>query len=175
MTEFNAATPPRMTAASVADRRTICRSTSAPMRSARRTVFHILLIVATLCSGVTAAVAQPNAKSAMSNFRTIDTDGDAKLDRRELAAAARRDFDRLDIDRDGYLTRGELAQTRGKTLLLPFPGRLSTQNAFMAADTDHDRKIDRHEYEIAVVRAYMRCDRNRDSTIEVSDLRHCAM
>jgi len=109
------------------------------------------------------------------NFHAIDTDGDAKLDRSELSAAAGRDFARLDADRDGYLTRGELAKTRSTSLYLPFPGRFSSAAAFSAADTDGDGKIDKREYEAAVVRAYLACDRNHDGTLEVSDLRHCSL
>jgi hypothetical protein len=121
------------------------------------------------------ANAQLHTQSAISSFHTIDTDGDAKLDRRELTAAAGRDFDTLDVDRDGYLTGSELTRTRDKRLLLPFPGRFASAAAFAAADTDRDQKIDKHEYEVAVVKAYMRCDRNRDGTIEISDLRTCSL
>ncbi len=135
--------------------------------------------VALIAIGVGVACAADSAPAqtqrAMSAFGAIDSDHDSKLDRGELAAAAGKDFDRLDVDRDGYLTRDELARTRSKTLLLPFPGRLSTAAAFAAADTDHDRKIDKREYQRAVVAAYMRCDRNRDGTIELSDLNHCRM
>jgi Ca2+-binding EF-hand superfamily protein len=118
--------------------------------------------------------AQMNTATATANFHSIDTDHDAKLDRHELLTAAGRDFDRLDIDHDGYLTHRELYETRNRSLLLPFPGRFESSAAFAAADTDRDMKIDKHEYETAVVEAYMKCDRNRDETIELSDLRHCS-
>jgi len=121
------------------------------------------------------ATAQGNAASATAGFHAIDTDGDAKLDRAELTAAAGRDFGRLDVDGDGFLTRAELAKTRSTSLLLPFPGRFSSAAAFSAADTDGDGKIDKREYEAAVVRAYLACDRNHDGTLEVSDLRHCRL
>ncbi len=149
------------------------RVTIVPPASAPRTALYVLAVAAALCSGLTASIAQVQGASAITNFRAIDTDGDAKLNRAELTAAADRDFARLDVDHDGYLTRGELTRTGSKTLLLPFPGRFSSQAAFSAADTDHDRKIDRHEYESAVVGSYMRCDRNHDNTIELSDLRRC--
>ena len=121
------------------------------------------------------ARAHDDARIGIADFRTIDTDRDAKLDRHELLAAASRDFDRLDVDRDGYLTRGEIKRTHSASLLLPLPGRLSSVRTFAAADTDHDEKIDRHEYEVAIVNAYMTCDRNHDGTIKVSDLRHCRL
>jgi Ca2+-binding EF-hand superfamily protein len=57
------------------------------------------------------AIAQTLTTSAVRNFRTIDTDRDSKLDRRELTAAAARDFDRLDVDHVGFLTRRELTKT----------------------------------------------------------------
>jgi Ca2+-binding EF-hand superfamily protein len=142
---------------------------------------HTVRLASQLAAACSVALAQPpsiasaqgNAANAIAGFHAIDTDGDAKLDRRELTAAAGRDFDRLDLDRDDFLTRSELAKTRSTSLLLPFPGRFGSAAAFAAADTDRDGKIDKHEYEAAVVRAYLACDRNHDGTIELSDLRHC--
>jgi Ca2+-binding EF-hand superfamily protein len=122
-----------------------------------------------------ASTAQAPSSSAMSGFRTIDSDHDLKLDKRELTAAAGRDFDRLDIDHDGYLTSAELKRTRDTKLLLPLPGRLSSASAFAAADTDRDNKIDKREYTHAIVQAYLACDRNADGTIEMSDLKRCAL
>ncbi len=122
-----------------------------------------------------ASAAQTASSSAMSGFRTIDSDHDAKLDKAELGAAAGRDFDRLDVDHDRYLTQAELKRVRGPKLLLPLPGHLGTASAFAAADTDHDRKIDKREYERAIVQAYLTCDRNADGTIEMSDLKYCAL
>jgi Ca2+-binding EF-hand superfamily protein len=127
------------------------------------------------CMGISTNLASAHLSAPTANFRAIDTDRDSKLDRTELRAAAGRDFDTLDVDRDGFLTGDELAKTRRKTLLLPFPGRFASAAAFTAADTDRDRKIDKGEYTTAVVRAYMRCDRNRDGTIEISDLRTCSL
>lgn len=140
-----------------------------------QTLSSAIVLFAAISAIGSQANAQMQHRAATSDFRTIDTDADARLDRRELAAAAGRDFDRLDVDRDRYLTRDEVRRTHGATLLLPLPGRLSTRNAFAAADTDRDRKIDKREYVATIVRAYMRCDGNRDGTIEVSDLRHCRL
>jgi Ca2+-binding EF-hand superfamily protein len=138
-------------------------------------LFSLAMIAVSVAAVGARASAQPHTQSAISSFHAIDTDRDAKLDRRELTAAAGRDFDKLDVDRDGYLTGSELTRTRDKRLFLPFPGRFASAAAFAAADTDRDRKIDKHEYEVAVVKAYMRCDRNRDGTIEISDLRTCSL
>jgi hypothetical protein len=88
--------------------------------------------------------------------------------------AAGRDFDRLAAGR-GALTRDQLARARGGALLLPVPARYSTAAVFKLDDTDHDAKIDKREYEHAVAAAYMRCDANRDGTIEIADLRHCSL
>ncbi len=126
------------------------------------------------CSSFGISVAQTDTSSAIAGFRAIDTDRDAKLDRRELAAAARLDFKHLDLHKNGFLTAAELANARSDKLLLPFPGRFSTATAFAAVDTDHDRKISEQEYETAVVRAYLACDANHDGTIELSDLRRCS-
>ncbi len=115
-----------------------------------------------------------NTSAATRSFATIDTDGDGKLNRVELNAAAGRDFDRLDVDHDHYLTASELKAAHDVKLLLPLPGRLESPAAFMAADSDHDAKIDKHEYQAAIVRAYLKCDANRDGTIELSDLRRCS-
>lgn len=122
-----------------------------------------------------ASQARAPASTAMSRFNTIDSDHDAKLDKHELTAAAGRDFGLLDVDHDGYLTSAELKRTRDMNLLLPLPGHLVAASAFAAADTDHDGRIDRREYEHAIVKAYLACDANADGTIEMSDLKHCAL
>jgi hypothetical protein len=134
-----------------------------------------LLLGVVLSGSGHAASAQTMTAGAMRAFQSIDTDGDHRLDRQELIVAAGRDFVRLDIDHDGTLTKRELAKTRSAVLLLPFPRRFDTMASFAAADTDHDGKIDKREYVFAVVKAYMACDANRDGTIEMSDLRRCAM
>jgi Ca2+-binding EF-hand superfamily protein len=138
-------------------------------------VFAVALCIsaALFAADAPPAAAAMNSASALANFRAIDTDRDAKLDRHELTVAAAKDFDRLDVDHDGYLTATELRRTRSKMLLLPFPGRFASAAAFATADTDRDDNIDKHEYEAAVVKAYLSCDSNHDGTIEVSDLRRC--
>jgi len=145
----------------------------------QRTFFRIIVmgaLVAVLAAPAAyPAGAQPNTANATSAFKKIDTDGDGKLDRKELTVAAGLDFDKLDVDHDGSLTLAELQKTHDRGLLLPFPKHLDTATAFAAVDTDRDHKIDKTEYETAVVNAYMSCDRNHDGTIELSDLKHCSL
>jgi Ca2+-binding EF-hand superfamily protein len=141
----------------------------------------VLALIAALMTNVrpaaSAAVGGALAMStvnATSGFAAIDSDKDGKLDRAELTAAAGHDFERLDIDHDRYLTIDELKKAHAVDVLLPLPGRLEAASAFSAADTDHDQKIDKREYERAIVAAYMSCDANHDGTIEMSDLKHCS-
>jgi len=99
-----------------------------------------------------------HADSASDFIAKWDTDHDETLDLAEINKAADVEFGKLDVDHDGTLDQKEL-------------GNRVTKAEFMATDKDHDGTLDKAEYQSLVAKRFSVANRDKDTTIEVNELR----
>jgi Ca2+-binding EF-hand superfamily protein len=100
-------------------------------------------------------------------FARLDTDGDGKLSRQEVANEPRlaQSFDAIDTNKDGFLTKEELQAARGR-----FGGR---GEGWKALDTDGDGKLSRQEVANAprLAQHFDELDTNKDGFLTPEEMR----
>lgn len=102
-------------------------------------------------------------------FERADTNHDGVVTRDEYVAARARLFDELDRNRDGFLTEADFPRLakggeRGEKV----------RKMLAAADTDHDGKVSREEFENAGSRWFDLADANHDGVVDKNELKQAA-
>jgi hypothetical protein len=103
-------------------------------------------------------VPRAHADSVSDFLAKWDPDNDRTLDLAEVNKAADAQFDKLDVDHDGTLNRKEL-------------GNRVTKAEFAAADTDHEGTLSKEEYQTIVAKRFHAANRDKDTTIDIAELR----
>jgi Ca2+-binding EF-hand superfamily protein len=120
-----------------------------------------LVSIATMFVATTFLAPRARADNVSDFLAKWDPDNDRTLDLAEINKAADAQFDALDADHDGSLSRKEL-------------GDRVTKAEFSAADADHDGSLSKGEYATIVAKRFHAANRDKDTTIEITELKTAA-
>lgn len=130
-------------------------------KSAALTVSVIILSSAF----ATTSHAAPKPGEMKAKMEKIDTDGDGKFSREEVAKykGIAKDFDKIDTNKDGYITKDEMKAQRDKKVAAKLK----------AIDANQDGRISRAEADAKtpmIAKHFDKLDRNGDGFIDKDEM-----
>ncbi len=133
----------------------------------KSTIFLATIIFsASFVASTANAAPESNKSDAMkAKMQKIDTDGDGKFSRAEIAQykGLAKNFDKIDTNNDGYLTKDEMKAQHAK----------SAESKLKAIDSNQDGRISRAEADAKtpmLAKHFDKIDANKDGFIDKAEM-----
>jgi len=131
---------------------------------------HVALTLS-MSGGLALSAPVALAHGGMTDFKTMDANGDGKISAEEHEAAAKKMFERMDANKDGIVSAAEMnaahEQVAGKKAE---PGQMSAADKIKVIDIDGDGQLSAEEHEAGAKNMFERMDSDHNGSLSKAEL-----